>query len=271
LNEFFSTDLFRWIVPDLAFVYSSAIMVCLLVFARRSKAAGLPEADAWGAALCGAGAGIIGIRLWYLVLHPALVIEHPVMLLDLNGPTVSFGGYLLGTLAFVLFLHARNASILPFLDVAASCLGLGPMIARWACFLNGDDYGTVTTIPWGVAYPPGSYPFVDHVNRGLINLMADNSLPVHPVQIYLSLKGLLLFVICSWLWKKRAFPPGVLFGVFWLLYALLRFGLEFFRGDAVDKVFGLFTPGQVACACIFLTAAFWTRKTATKSEFNICR
>jgi phosphatidylglycerol:prolipoprotein diacylglycerol transferase len=250
LNNHFGTGLFTSIVPDVTAVYTAAIFVCILIFVRRVRRAGLSEYHAWGAAIWGALAGIAGVRLWYLLWNLGAVIQNPAMILDMSGATVSFGGYLFGAAAVAGYLLIKKQSPLAYFDVAASCLGLGPMIGRWACFLNGDDYGTVTGLPWGVAYPPGSYAFADHVNKGLINLMADHSLTVHPVQLYLSFNGLVLFFICSWLWKKRKYPPGALFGIFWALYGATRFLFEFTRGDYPEKVLGFFTPGQVSCLVI---------------------
>ncbi len=251
LNGYFGTGLFTWLVPDLPVVYAAAILVCTLIFVKRAKEAGLQEYHAWGAALSGTIAGIVGVRLWYLLANFDRVLREPSMVWDLNGPTVSFGGYLFGAAAFAGYLLWKRQDLPGYLDAAGSCLGLGPMIGRWACYLNGDDFGTLSSLPWAVRYPPGSYPFVDHVNRGYINLTADSSFPVHPVQLYLSLSGLLLFFICTWLWKQRRFRPGAVFGIFWLLYSFTRFLLEFFRGDYDVKYLAVFTPGQIACVVIF--------------------
>lgn len=259
LNRLFHTTAFNWLVPELAMLYAGAIFACVLVFIRRVKISGLSEFHGWSAALCGALAGIVGVRLWWLLLHLGQVVDQPSLLLDLNGPTISFGGYFFGLIAFVGYLWSRRQGPLPYLDVLASCLGLGPMIARWACFLNGDDYGTPSTLPWAVRYPAGSYAFADHLNRGWIRLADSVSLPVHPVQIYLSFKGLALFLICSWLWKRKVLAPGGLFGAFWLLYALLRFTMEFFRGDSTDVYPLGLTYGQWVCVLIALAAAVYLR------------
>lgn len=254
LDEHLGSGIFSWIVPDVSSIYSAAIFVCALVFIRRVKGAGLSEYHAWGAMICGTSAGIIGVRVWYLLMNVSSVVRDPTMLWDLNGATVSFGGYFLGAGAFIVYLAFKKESPLKYMDAVASCLGLGPMIARWACFMNGDDFGTVTSVPWAVSYPPGSYAFADHVNRGLINLMADHSLPVHPVQLYLSLDGLVLFIVCSLLWKRGGLRPGYLFGIFWGLYSISRFTLEFTRGDYVDRYWSYFTSGQVTCTVIMISS-----------------
>ena len=203
----------------------------------------------------GSFAGIIGVRLLYLLLNIKLVFQQPSILLELNGSTISFGGYFFGTIAFVAYLKFKNQNWISHLDAAASVLGLGIMIGRISCFLNGDDYGTITKAAWGVSYPPGSFAFADQVNKGLINLTANQSLPLHPVQLYLSLNGLVLFLICSYIYKKYNYHAGFLFSLFWLLYGLTRFCLEFFRGDYPEKIFGFLTSGQVMCFMVFITTS----------------
>jgi phosphatidylglycerol:prolipoprotein diacylglycerol transferase len=77
------------------------------------------------------------------------------------------------------------------------------------------------------------------------------SLSVHPVQLYGSLKGLILFVLFSWLWKKNFFWPGGLFLLFWISYSGCRFMLKFFRGDDNRGWIGPFSTGQLMSLCIF--------------------
>lgn len=254
LNEYFHTTIFAWLVPELLVVYLAAIVLCAWLFLRRAREAGLSAYHAWGAALCASVAGMLGVRAWYLLMHVGLVRQDPSMLWDFNGATVSFGGYVFGFAAFVGYLIATKQRPMPYLDAVASCLACGPMLGRIACFLNGDDYGTITSMPWGVRFPPGSYVFADHVNRGAINIMATASLPVHPVQLYFSISALLLFIICTHIWRTQRSYPGTTFCLFWILYALQRFALEFYRGDSDVRYWGSLTYGQAACAVIFAVA-----------------
>jgi phosphatidylglycerol---prolipoprotein diacylglyceryl transferase len=254
LSEYLPVRAAEWVVPDLALVYAAAIMTGMLVFVRRARQARLSEYHAWGAMLCGTLGAIVGGRLWYLLTHADRLLRHPSIALDVGGPNVSFGAYLFGALAFAAYLACVREQLPAYCDVLASGLGLGPMIGRWSCFLNGDDFGTVTSMPWGVRFPAGSYVFADHVNRGYVGLTDDFSLAVHPVQLYLSLKGLVLFVLCTWLWRSNRLRSGVLLGVFWLSYALLRFSIEFFRGDDTAGYWNGLTSGQCTCAVIALAS-----------------
>jgi len=252
LNRHFHSDIFQFLVPDPAVVYAVMLGLGILIFVRRCERSGLSWDHATGAALWASLAAVVGARLFYLVQHLGYAVSHPSTFLEINGATVSFGVYIGAVLGAVIYARVRRIAPLPYLDVFASVLGIGPMIGRWACFLNGDDYGMVSDVPWAVRFPHGSYPFLDHVRRGWISPMVDLSMPVQPVQLYLSLKGLVLLVVFSFLWKMKYFKPGALFLLFWISYSCARFGLEFFRGDEDRGWIGAWSTGQV---CSVLIAA----------------
>jgi phosphatidylglycerol:prolipoprotein diacylglycerol transferase len=254
LNETFGTQVFDWLVPVPAVMYALAMLAVLLVFVRRSRAAGLLQYHALGSAIWAMVGGLVGARLLFLLLRLDRVIDDPSVIWDLAGSTISWGAYFGGGLGFVLYFARQREVIWPYADAVASALGLGPFIARFACFLNGDDFGTLSGLPWAVTYPEGSYPYASHVTLGLIGPSASHSLSVHPVQLYLALNGLALFVLFSWLWRRRQFRPGALFFLYWVAYGMTRFGLEFFRGDLNRKFVGGFPDAQLVALVIALAS-----------------
>jgi len=145
-----------------------------------------------------------------------------------------------------------------YADVLVSCLALGPLIGRWSCFLNGCCFGKVISAPWAIVYPHGSYVFAAQVRQGLVDPLAAWSLPVHPLPVYLSLNGLVLFVLFSWLWKRAPRPAGILFGLYWATYAGTRFFLEYFRDSGVVASIGGFTLPQVMAMGVFALALIGT-------------
>jgi phosphatidylglycerol---prolipoprotein diacylglyceryl transferase len=251
LNQWFHTGIFNYVIPDSAVVYAVMVGVGTILFLKRCKKISLNIYHASGMAIWASVTGLIGARVFYFVQHFGYTLEHPETVFEINGATVSFGVYLGGVAGVILYSQLYKVVPWKYLDVGVSVLGLGPMIGRIACFLNGDDYGTVSTVPWAVRFPHGSYPFIDHVERGWITPMDDLSLPVHPVQLYGCLKGLALFILFSVLWKKNLFKPGVLFFLFWMCYSCCRFILEFFRGDMDRGWVGTLSTGQFMSVTIF--------------------
>ena len=254
-NSMFHTDIFGYIIPDPAVVYAIMLGLGIIILLKRCKSAFLDTDHAAGLIIWGSVAALLGSRIFFLIQDIGYTYHHPEMLLELNGATVSFGAYLGGISGIILYGVFHHIILWRYLDATASVLGIGPMIGRMACFLNGDDYGTLSNLPWAVQFPKGSYPYYDHLYQGLINSSAMFSLPVHPVQLYASLKGLLLFVLFSILWKKDLFKPGVLFFLFWMSYATCRFGLEFFRGDENRGWIGHLSTGQFMSCLIFLASS----------------
>lgn len=214
-----------------ALLYLLAALAILVVYARRARHARLERYHVLGAAIWGGVGGLVGARLGYLLLRVDDVVANPGLLVDPRGTTISWGAYVGGVVGFVLYLVKHRESAARYLDAAGSALGLGPCIGRLACFVNGDDYGAVTSVPWGVTYPQGSYAFAEHSARGLLSPQAAESLAVHPVQLYLAINGLVLFLLCSWLWRRGGLRPGSLFLLYFAAYGITRFGIEFFRAD----------------------------------------
>jgi phosphatidylglycerol:prolipoprotein diacylglycerol transferase len=254
LNTYFHTGIFSYLIPDPSVVYAIMLGLGIIVLLRRCRLSGLDANHATGIAIWGSIAAILGARVFYLIQNIGFTYHHPEILLELNGATVSFGVYLGGISGVVLYGAFYRISLWKYLDVIASVLGIGPMVGRFACFLNGCDYGTLSNLPWSVQYPKGSFTWYDHLYKGLISSSDQLSLPVHPVQLYCVLKGLILFILFSVLWKKQLFKPGVLFFLFWMSYSVFRFVLEFFRGDENRGWVGDFSTGQFMACIIFLVS-----------------
>ncbi len=245
---------FDLVIPNPATMYAVAMVVGLLLFARRCQQAGLSRYHALGAGLWAMAGGLAGTRVFFLVQHLDETIAYPRQILSFGGGITSWGAFLGGALGFFLYFRFRAQVSLAYGDCVASCLGLGIALGRLSCFLNGDDFGTLSGLPWAVRFPHASYPFVAQVRAGILDPIEDLSLPVHPVQLYLSLNGVLLFVLASWYWKKLRNHPGATFWLFWLTYSPTRFVLEFLRGDQSQRIAGLTVP-QVMCAVILVPAA----------------
>lgn len=117
------------------------------------------------------------------------------------------------------------------------------------------DYGTPTTLPWGVIYTnPDSYAPTDGVPR-------------HPDQFSELLGDLVIAVILLRLRRRVAMPDGTLFLIYPILFSVLRFFLFFVRGNVQPVAFGLKNAQWTALILLavtlpMLTAALWRRRIA---------
>jgi phosphatidylglycerol---prolipoprotein diacylglyceryl transferase len=252
LNGLFGTDIFTWLVPYPAFVYSMMMLLGMWLFVKRCKNSGLSQQRALMAAIWTLLGGLIGARLFYLLIYHDLYGNFLKELVKINGATISWGAYLGGFAAMMIFLLIFRLHILRYLDVVGSVMGIGPFIGRWSCFLNGCDFGKISNDSWAITYPHGSIPFVNQVRVGILDPMAASSFPVHPVPIYFSIIGLILFIIFTYLWKNSKFPNGTIFFGYWATDSLIRFFIEFLRGDTQIFYWGVFSIGQVMTFIVFI-------------------
>jgi phosphatidylglycerol:prolipoprotein diacylglycerol transferase len=173
---------------------------------------------------------------------------------------------ILGTGAVGVFIYSRitRLSFRRLLDVFALPTIMGLMIHRFGCFLAGCCWGDIvgnvaageftaqvhTTsflegIVRGVQYPPGSLPYEQHQALGLIEPGALASLPVHAVQLYeAALLAVLILLLSRVPWRRV--PRGTLTVLTVVLYAVMRFFIEYLRADG-HIVLGNLTITQLQC------------------------
>lgn len=173
---------------------------------------------------------IIGGRLGYVLFYNAsYYLDNPLKVFAIWEGGMSFHGGLLGTIIAGLFV-ARTKKIgffhLTDLIVPAVPIGLG--LGRVANFINGELYGRVTDVPWGVIFPLGG------------------PVPRHPSQLYEAiLEGPVLFTLL-WFGRRAQAPAGTLLWSFIALYGLFRTFVEFFRepDQQIGYLGGAITMGQ---------------------------
>lgn len=148
------------------------------------------------------------------------------------------GGLLGAIVAVALYCRAKRLPVAEWLDMIAACTPLGYTFGRLGNFINGELFGRVTTVPWGMVFPgaPG-FP----AEQAWVRQMAERSgidigpellvnLARHPSQLYeAALEGLLLFAVLWFVLRKRAPFPGVLFSAYLIGYGIARFVVEYVR------------------------------------------
>lgn len=176
---------------------------------------------------------IIGGRLGYVLVYGnGYYYSHPSQILAIWDGGMSFHGGLAGiVIAAAIVARVMRVPFLTLCDLGAAGTPIGLFFGRIANFINGELWGRVTTVPWGIVFP-GAGP-----------------LPRHPSQIYEALlEGLVLLGVLLWIAARRPTPPrGSVLGWFLVLYGVFRTGVEFFRQPDVQIGFlrGGVTMGQV--------------------------
>jgi len=204
---------------------------------------GLREEYASDATLAAVIGGIIGAKLWYVVLT-----ADPAALLS-RGGLVWYGGFLGGALAVWLNGLRLKVPTAWTAQLVAPALAAAYALGRIGCFLVNDDYGRPTTLPWGMKFPQGMPPSTvanlrDQFGVALpADLDPSTVLAVHPTQIYEAILMLAAFGVL-WAWRGRAKGTGWLFGLYLVFAGAERFVIEVLRAKD-DRFLGPFTIAQL--------------------------
>jgi phosphatidylglycerol:prolipoprotein diacylglycerol transferase len=156
---------------------------------------------------------ILGGRLGYVLFYkPAYYASQPLEIFAVWQGGMSFHGGLLGVvLAMALAARLHKVDFLRLMDFLAPLAPLGIAAGRIGNFINGELYGRVTELPWGMVFRRAG------------------ELPRHPSQLYqAALEGLALFILLWW-FSSRPRPRGQVSALFLIGYGVFRFIAEFGR------------------------------------------
>jgi phosphatidylglycerol---prolipoprotein diacylglyceryl transferase len=186
-------------------------------------------------------AGMLGGKLFHIIFFwdDFLYGWRQEGVRSLREGFVFYGGFIVASLTAVAYTTVKKLPFFRVVDIFAPSLALGHAFGRLGCFFNGCCYGKPCSLPWAVTFPP------PHVMAGI---------PVHPTEIYEALGNLVIFAGLSAVYRhKRA--DGQIFWLYVLSYGILRFVVEFFRGDYATYYFGVLTLGQLVAMVMIVVAA----------------
>lgn len=169
--------------------------------------------------------GLIGARLLFIVEEWQGFLVSPWRYIFTGAGFTWYGGFLGGVAAVSWVVRKNKISWLLGADIAAPALALAYGVGRIGCHVAGDgDWGTVTDVPWGVAYTNAIVGWADP-NTGI---PYPPGVRVHPTSIYEFLQGLLVFAIL-WSLRKKGYAPGTMAWIYLILAGISRFSVEFWR------------------------------------------
>jgi len=163
-------------------------------------------------------AALIGSRLFFVVINAGHYLKHPLDVVKIwEGGLVFYGGLLVAVPVAVWYVRRHSLDVGKLMDIFAPSMAIGHAVGRLGCFSAGCCYGRPAGVPWAVT-------FLDPA------CLATTGIPLHPTQLYESLGEFLNFLILITLRRHQSFK-GQLFWTYIALYSVLRFVVEFFRGD----------------------------------------
>ncbi len=196
-----------------------------------------PNSDDIGDFLTWAIAGVLlGGRIGYVLFYNLpIYLDQPLEAIKIWQGGMSFHGGAIGViLALILYAHFKKIPLLGLADITTTVVPIGLFLGRIANFVNGELYGRVTDVSWGVVFPRGGPE------------------PRHPSQIYEAIfEGPILFAILLVMIRLPYFRAraGSVAAAFLFFYGLFRFGIEFFREPDMQLgfIFEQVTMGQILC------------------------
>jgi len=192
-------------------------------------------------------AAIIGSRIFYILLNPEPYIKNPVAILKIwEGGLVFYGGLIFAVITGVIYIKRHNLSLWQIADIFAPSIAIGHAIGRLGCFFAGCCHGRPADLPWAVTFTdPHS--------------LAPLGIALHPTQLYEAVGEFINFLILLFLRKRQTFR-GEVFWSYVVLYSILRFFVEFFRGDSARGMLTqeLSVAQAISVVMFFIAIGFMT-------------
>ena len=188
------------------------------------------------------------------------------------------GGFVGGLLGMIVWCKFKKRPVLKWIDAMVCAIPLGYTFGRLGNFMNGELYGRITTMPWGMVFPAAErfsakLPWVKEFAQKIGMELPDSglvNLPRHPSQFYEAFfEGIVLWLIIWNLRKYKKFD-GMLAAVYTGGYGFFRFFIEYFREPDADLGYRIakdssapiytntsllnFSTGQILCFLMMLLA-----------------
>jgi len=212
------------------FVFGADALIGLYtwwVWRKALKAHGREEADfVFNLAFWLLITGFLGSRLVWIASTPSgrdTFVESPLraILFVWDGGIVWYGGLLFAAAFGIWYLWYKKMKVMDLGDVLIVGVAFALFIGRWACLSAGDDYGKPTDVAWALAFPMIRDT---QIPARLIDI------PIHPTQLYMSLNGLILFLVTAFVLERRKFHGQVVY-LSMMVYSVGRSIIELYRGD----------------------------------------
>ena len=174
--------------------------------------------------------GVVGSRIAYVIEHwQSEFAANPAAIVRVDqGGLMFYGGFILSFVIFFAWCFVKKESPLKLADLLAVVIPLGHAFGRIGCFFFGCCYGRDSDCWCAVTFPAGSPSWFEH-GRQMVSVL--------PTQLFEAAALLALFGGLMAAWRKRGtedgrrWGDGLIVGLYLCGYAVIRFGIEYLRGD----------------------------------------
>ncbi len=186
----------------------------------------------------------IGAKLLYIITNIPFLVEnyqsldlYDTFLQMLKGGFVFYGGLIGGILGVFIYSKQFKISFKELLLILLPVVPLIHSIGRIGCLCAGCCYGMEY-------HGFGAITFHD-------SLLAPNDVPLFPMQIVEAICNFIIFIVLLLTYKKFLGTYKTV-GLYLVLYSIVRFTLEFFRGDLIRGIYFSLSTSQWISIVLFI-------------------
>lgn len=194
-------------------------------------------------------------KLYFVMTHLNRINSFNTFLLyaaDIFGGNVFYGGLIGAIIAGYIYCKHKKFNLRDWSDICAPMTPLFHTFGRIGCFLGGCCYGIESK--FGIYYDNSYYLKNVHVTTRF------------PVQLVEASCNFILFLVLDYLYRKNKFK-GNLFLIYLMSYSVIRFILEFLRGDEYRGfLFGLSTSQIISVGLLIISVILFVADKKKKSE-----
>ncbi len=203
-------------------------------------------------------AAIVGSRLLYVLVN---LQEFERNWLDVfaiwKGGLVFYGGLIGAAAAGIWYVRKHSLPVWKTADIIAPYIALGHMFGRFGCFFAGCCYGAPCASAVGIAYADP-------------HALAPLGVTLYPTQLFEAGGEFMNFLLLLTLSRFKKFD-GEIFWLYPALYSILRFVVEFFRGDAARGVWfdGVISTSQIIAILAFCFSLFMFWRLGRRKQIEV--
>ena len=209
---------------DIGFLHLKTYGACmasgfLLCWILAEKLSG--RKDLSNSLMCLMLSGVAGSRIAYVIEHwQAEFAADPLRIVRIDqGGLMFYGGFILAMVFFFVWCRIHRERPLALADLMSTLVPLGHAFGRIGCFFYGCCYGKDSDAWCAVVFPAGSPSWYEH-GRRMVSVL--------PTQLFEAAALLALFALLMAVYVRcRRYTTGI----YLVGYAVIRFGMEYLRGD----------------------------------------
>lgn len=203
------------------FLLAVGVLCGILLTLKLSKEAGLDTKIVSDFLFFTILIGLIGAKLWLFFTEFNYYMNDPSTIPSLLTSAGTFyGGLLFGLLFVIWFVRKHKLNFKLIGDTMTPSVALAHFFGRMGCFAAGCCWGRhADGCSVAVQFnSPDTTTGVPHYT------------PLYPTQLIEAILNLFNFIFLFIVFKKRKFD-GQVFALYFMNYSIIRFCVEFFRGD----------------------------------------